>query len=326
MLASPVPSGILQKWSSMIGIPHMIYRNVTERIESTDRFRFQGSQGHSVWMCEYVWQLSGSLCCQKTGSSAVQSYTGKSNLACNWEWIRYWCLIGISLPQSVNCMLCLLLLVGYILGSVSADKGVCPSWEDLYIRTVTSSGSFGYCASRLHFSRTIDPPLCPLSPSLSLLRPSFHPTPFVSPSLWVFLGWFITPLCLSLHRTSCVRMCLCVSARLFACTPVISLRVCMSAPEIPAPPRWAWSHGPARRIRQPLKTHTARTSRPPRTRSRSSTLTNSAWTHFGVRWRPSNKGAATRTSTAPGEIQGSPKVNRLQILWRLNRNRPKALV
>ena len=85
----------------------------------------------------------------------------------------------------------------------------------------------------------------------------------------------------------------------------ISLRVCLSAPETPAPPRWVWSPGPARRTRQPLSTHTARY--PPRTRT--STPTNSAWTPSGARWRPSDRGVATRTWTAAGETPDSQKVN-----------------
>lgn len=147
---------------------------------------------------------------------------------------------------------------------------------------VTSSGSAGVVAFRPHFTRTIETPLCVRSRHLlSSVRPSLHPAPFVSPSLWALLVDSSSQCRLSLHPSSCVCMCLCVSTRLFACTRVISLRVYMFVPETPAPPRWAWSPGPARRTRQPLNTHTARTQRLPRIKS--STPTNSAWTHSGVR-------------------------------------------
>lgn len=185
-------------------------------------------------------------------------------------------------------------------------EGRNPQQNRSHSLTVTSSGSVGYWASWPHCKNNRDPPLCPRSPSLRSDRPSLHPSPFVCPSPPADSP---SPHRLRLHPASRVRMCLCVSARLFACTPATSLCVCMSAPETPAPPRWAWSHGPARRTRQPLRTHTARQSHPPRSRSRSSTPTNSAWTRSGVRWRPSGRGVVTQSSTAPGGIPDSQKVN-----------------
>ena len=143
----------------------------------------------------------------------------------------------------------------------------------------------------------------PLRLAISLLTPALPPS--LSFCLSIPLG-SPPPGRHILSTAPPVFVCVFVSLLvLFACMRAISLRVCLSAPETPAPPRWVWSPGPARRTRQPLSNHTARY--PPRTRS--STPTNSAWTPSGARWRPSDRGVATRTWTAAGETPDSQKVN-----------------
>lgn len=166
--------------------------------------------------------------------------------------------------------------------------------------TVTSSGCVRYLSSRPHITGTIETPLClhsrhlttPLLLSLCIFKLSrqIHP-----------------PLAACLCHSTC-SVWVFVSAHLFACA--ISLRVRMSAPEIPAPPRWAWSPGPARRTKRLLSKHRAYS--PPRTRS--SISTNCAWTLSGVKSRPSDRGVATQTSTAPGETLDSQRVNTVILM------------
>lgn len=143
-----------------------------------------------------------------------------------------------------------------------------------------------------HFARTIEPPFVSAL-AISRLAPALPPS-----------------FCLSrrINLSSIARVCMCrgAFARLFACTPVISSRVCMSAPETPAPQKWAWSHGPAHGTRRPLRTPKAPAKHPLRTSS--STPTNSAWTRSGVKWRPFGRGVAFRTRTAQGETPDSQKV------------------
>lgn len=218
-----------------------------------------------------------------------------------------WCMFCIS--RSLHVVFILTFLVGFIM-SVQQMKGCDPQENRSHTHTVTSSGSLGYCASWPHFARTIETPLCVHARHLSP-----HSGP---PSIPLLLSLLLSglprlihpPLTALISTVPPVFVCVFV-CRLnwFACARVISLRVSMSAPEIPAPPRWAWSPGRARRTRQPLSKQTAHRSHPPRSRSRSSTPTNSAWTRSGVRWRPSDRGVATQTSTAPGETQDSQKVN-----------------
>lgn len=230
--------------------------------------------------------------------------------------IRYWCLIMMYLSLTVTCMSSIVTGL-YSCTSIIRWRGCNPQEYSSYVLTVTSSGSLGYSASRSHFARTIETPLCVHARHLS--PHSVPPSTQLLLSLWALPADSSSLHRLCLHRASRFRMCLCVPTHLFACMPVISLRVCMSAPEIPAPPRWAWSHGPARRTRQLLRTHTAPSSHPPRIRS--SILTNSAWTHSGARWKPSAKGVAKRNSTAAEETPDSQKVKILQILcwWIKNR-------
>ncbi len=118
------------------------------------------------------------------------------------SWLLFPCLcLGknlrwfvIFLCQTVLCILCLSIVSGvglYI--CFSRRRGVTERKTDLTFLQWHLVDLQGTVPSGTFCKNNRDPPLRPLSPSLSSLRPSLHPPPFVSPSFWDLPGWFILP-------------------------------------------------------------------------------------------------------------------------------------
>lgn len=222
MLAQLVSLGNLQKMSSVIDMSHESWKNVihTELVSWPHPVSvITESQYLRLRVCLL---LSVSHCCQRTGSSVVESYTGKADCifpACDWKRIRYWCLIMMHLSQTVCCMSSVFTGL-YSCVCISRWRGCNPQEYRSYILTVTSSGSLGYFASRPHFARTIETPLCVRSRHLSA-RSVLPSTPLLLSLLLSGLSRLIHPPCIAsvftappvfvcafVFRLSCLHACL----------------------------------------------------------------------------------------------------------------------
>lgn len=200
MLARLVSLSNPQKWSSATDMSHESWKNVTEP-RSVSQLTTSCLCDHRVTVLEVV------------GVSAVECVPlllenrilfcwvphRKSWLhffpAFDWKRIRYWCLIMVYLSLTVTCMSSIVTGL-YSCTCIIMWRGCNPREYRSYVLTVTSSGSLGYSASRPHFARTIETPLCVRARHLSphSVPPS---TPLLLSLLLSGLSRLIPPPCIA---------------------------------------------------------------------------------------------------------------------------------